>query len=114
MVAATSGQELGSYTMAKSLYSTIGNGNKLKKNNSMRKNNLVIDELENVRGELDFMPLYEERDGHVPADWERRREALSQWLVNMTTVEVADVRDVDTGMYRCLYLSMYVELYTFK
>jgi hypothetical protein len=48
-------------------------------------------------GELDFMPLYEERDGHVLADWERRREALSQWLVNITTVEVADMTDVDTG-----------------
>ena len=30
--------------------------------------------------ELCFMPLYEQRDPYPIPDWERRREALSQWL----------------------------------
>jgi hypothetical protein len=33
-------------------YSTIGNGNRLKKNNSIQNNNLVINELENMRGDI--------------------------------------------------------------
>jgi hypothetical protein len=47
----------------------------------------TVQKLNDLRSELDFMPLYEDREGHEAIDWERRREAISSWLVNITTVE---------------------------
>ena len=92
LVSAVSGQEEGSYTEAKSLYSMIGNVIKLdKKKGWQEREDSLVERLEEVRESTDFMPLYEDRDSHLPIDWERRREAISAWLVNITTVEGTDV-----------------------
>ena len=98
---ATNGQEKGSYTVAKSLYLNIGNGNKLhiQNDNNNRSNSSsndyngteieikLISELNSIRDQLDFLPVFEDRDGYQPVDWDRRKEAISTWLTNITTVE---------------------------
>ena len=88
LVAAVSGQEQGSYAVAKDLYATIGNGNKMGLTKQRYEEEFkTAQKLIDLRRELDFMPLYEDREGHEAIDWERRREAISSWLVNITTVE---------------------------
>lgn len=89
LVSAVSGQERGSYSEAKDRYAAIGSGDKLSTGTyeGRVREAAFSENLESCRPLLDFIPLYEERDGHPPVDWERRREAISAWLVNITTVE---------------------------
>ena len=97
---AVNGQEKGSYTIAKSVYSQIGNGNKLHLGNTDNNGNEVdsnslgnklenplIEDLNLIKDQLDFLPLFEEREGYLPVDWERRKEAISSWLADITSVE---------------------------
>lgn len=96
LVAAVSGQEQGSYATAKQLYGYIGNGNKMGLNKQrIEQEQSTIQKLNDLRSELDFMPLYEDREGHEAIDWGRRREAISAWLVNITTVEGTYVTSTD-------------------
>jgi hypothetical protein len=89
LVSAVSGQERGSYSEAKDRYAAIGSGDKIGTGvyGGREREAAFSESLESCRPLLDFIPLYEERDGHPPVDWERRREAISAWLVNITTVE---------------------------
>lgn len=102
LISAISGQEVGSYITAKSLYSSMKNTDKLNTDNASNigdsggggssggggySQELISMELEKCRESTDLMPLYEEREGYFPVDWERRREGISQWLMHITAVE---------------------------
>jgi hypothetical protein len=75
LVTAISGQEEVSYKAALTAVNAAG---------GLKSEQIDFDQLQSA---VDLMPLYEERAGYPAADWERRREAISQWLRDVTTVE---------------------------
>ena len=87
LFSAVNGQEDGSYSTAKAMYSIVGDGNKLIDINNKNKEVLIINELDQCRSDIDIIPLYEDREGYSPSDWERRKQSLSNWLINITSVE---------------------------
>ena len=123
---AVNGQEKGSYTVAKSLYSEIGDGNKLhlgKSDNTgddiddsnvlgNQIENQLIDDLNSIKNQLDFLPLFEERDGYLPVDWERRKEAISNWLAEITSVEGILLHDIIKHFIFIYFISFCLKIST--